>query len=73
MAAASAFNGFTPTDKMYVCSVQPEYFEGLIAGPTEAETSTPVMESGSSQVSKERSVPSDDDAVNEEKKEDVMC
>ena len=33
MAAASSFNGFTPTEKMYVCSVQPEYFEKLIAGP----------------------------------------
>lgn len=39
MAAASSFNGFTPTEKMYVCSVQPEYFEGLIAGP-ESETPT---------------------------------
>jgi hypothetical protein len=33
MAAASSFNGFTPSDKFYVCSVQPEYFEQLIAGP----------------------------------------
>lgn len=33
MAAASSFNGFTPTERMYVCSVQPEYFEKLIAGP----------------------------------------
>jgi len=33
MAAASSFNGFTPTDNYYVCSVQPEYFEELIAGP----------------------------------------
>ncbi|CAB9516488.1 Antizyme inhibitor 1 [Seminavis robusta] len=33
MAAASSFNGFEPTEKMYVCSVQPEYFEELIAGP----------------------------------------
>lgn len=39
MAAASSFNGFTPTEKMYVCSVQPEYFEGLIAGP-ESEATT---------------------------------
>ena len=37
MAAASSFNGFEPTEKMYVCSVQPEFFEGLIAGPPEAE------------------------------------
>lgn len=35
MAAASSFNGFTPTEKMYVCSVQPEYFQELIAGPAE--------------------------------------
>lgn len=35
MAAASSFNGFMPTEKMYVCSVQPEYFESLIAGPGE--------------------------------------
>jgi ornithine decarboxylase len=33
MAAASSFNGFTPTERMYVCSVQPEYFEKMIAGP----------------------------------------
>lgn len=33
MAAASSFNGFTPSEKFYVCSVQPEYFEQLIAGP----------------------------------------
>jgi ornithine decarboxylase len=33
MAAASSFNGFNPSDRMYVCSVQPEYFESLIAGP----------------------------------------
>mmetsp|Transcript_40292 Transcript_40292/g.115775 ORF Transcript_40292/g.115775 Transcript_40292/m.115775 type:complete len:687 (-) Transcript_40292:40-2100(-) len=40
MAAASAFNGFTPTEKFYVCSVQPEYFEDMIKGPTvESETS----------------------------------
>ena len=26
-AAASDFNGFTPTEKFYVCSVQPEHFE----------------------------------------------
>ena len=35
MAAASAFNGFTPSEKMYVCSVQPEHFEDLIKGPEE--------------------------------------
>ena len=35
MAAASSFNGFVPSDIMYVCSVQPEYFEGLIAGPAD--------------------------------------
>ncbi|KAG7340727.1 orn/DAP/Arg family decarboxylase [Nitzschia inconspicua] len=33
MAAASSFNGFVPTDKFYVCSVQPEYFEEMIKGP----------------------------------------
>ena len=33
MAAASSFNGFEPTVIMYVCSVQPEYFEDMIAGP----------------------------------------
>lgn len=33
MAASSSFNGFTPTEKFYVCSVQPEYFEDLIKGP----------------------------------------
>jgi len=32
-AAASGFNGFSPSEKAYVCSVQPEYFEALIAGP----------------------------------------
>mmetsp|Transcript_21181 Transcript_21181/g.24170 ORF Transcript_21181/g.24170 Transcript_21181/m.24170 type:complete len:664 (+) Transcript_21181:137-2128(+) len=39
MAAASSFNGFTPTDKTYVCSIQPEYFASLIAGPKEEEKS----------------------------------
>lgn len=33
MAAASAFNGFTPSEIFYVCSVMPEYFEAMIAGP----------------------------------------
>ena len=33
MAAASCFNGFTPSEKFYVCSVMPEYFEAMIAGP----------------------------------------
>jgi hypothetical protein len=37
MAAASSFNGFTPTEKFYVCSVQPEYFERLMAGPVTEE------------------------------------
>lgn len=37
MAASSAFNGFTPTEKFYVCSVQPEYFEDMIKGPDAAE------------------------------------
>lgn len=33
MAASSSFNGFTPTEKFYVCSIQPEYFEDMIKGP----------------------------------------
>jgi len=34
MAAASSFNGFTPSEKFYdVCSVQPEFFEQIVAGP----------------------------------------
>lgn len=32
-AAASSFNGFEPSKKFYVCSVQPEFFESIIAGP----------------------------------------
>lgn len=32
-AAASTFNGFETSEKFYVCSVQPEYFEKMIAGP----------------------------------------
>jgi hypothetical protein len=32
-AAASSFNGFQPSKKFYVCSVQPEFFESIIAGP----------------------------------------
>ena len=36
MAASSAFNGFAPSEKFYVCSVQPEYFEGMIKGPEES-------------------------------------
>lgn len=37
MAAASSFNGFAPTEKFYVCSVQPEHFEQILSGPAEAE------------------------------------
>ena len=37
-AAASAFNGFTPSEKFYVCSVQPEFFEALIEGPPPDDT-----------------------------------
>ena len=37
MAAASSFNGFEPTEKMYVCSVKLDFFESLIAGPSEDE------------------------------------
>jgi Pyridoxal-dependent decarboxylase, C-terminal sheet domain len=33
MAAASSFNGFVPSERFYVCSVQPEYFEAIIEGP----------------------------------------
>ena len=33
MAAASSFNGFTPSAKLYVCSVQPHFFEAMAAGP----------------------------------------
>ena len=32
-AAASGFNGFAPTQKIYICSVMPKYFERIIAGP----------------------------------------
>lgn len=38
MAAASSFNGFNPSEKFYVCSVQPEYFEEIIKGPEGAST-----------------------------------
>ena len=30
MAAASSFNGFTPTEKFYVCCVQPEHFDQIL-------------------------------------------
>lgn len=33
MAAASSFNGFVPSDRFYVCSIQPDYFNALIEGP----------------------------------------
>jgi ornithine decarboxylase len=32
-AAASSFNGFEPSAKFYVCSVRPENFEKMLAGP----------------------------------------
>lgn len=32
-AAASSFNGFNPSAKFYVCSVRPENFEKMVAGP----------------------------------------
>jgi diaminopimelate decarboxylase len=38
MAAASAFNGFTPSEKFYVCSVPPDYFDALIKGPKETDS-----------------------------------
>lgn len=37
MAAAGSFNGFTPSEKLYVCSIPTEYFETLIAGPEAKE------------------------------------
>jgi diaminopimelate decarboxylase len=40
MAAASAFNGFTPSEKFYVCSVAPEFFEDLIKGPVLSDSDT---------------------------------
>lgn len=55
MAAASSFNGFTPSEKFYVCSVMPEYFEAMIAGP-DAKISSDVMH--------------DEQSVVEEKKEE---
>jgi hypothetical protein len=39
MAAASSFNGFTPTEKFYVCSVQPEYFEKMALGDEQQASS----------------------------------
>jgi hypothetical protein len=66
MAAAYSFlNGFTPTEKMYVCSVQPEYFEGLIAGPTESGTTAAGPD--------EKVMPEDEPVLSEEKKEDLVC
>jgi diaminopimelate decarboxylase len=44
MAAASSFNGFVPTEKFYVCSVQPEYFEDLIKGPEQLDENEPIEE-----------------------------
>ena len=32
-AASSTFNGMERSEKFYVCSVQPEFFESIIAGP----------------------------------------
>jgi diaminopimelate decarboxylase len=42
MAAASAFNGFTPSEKFYVCSVAPDYFDTLIKGPGTSDSETEV-------------------------------
>ena len=36
-AAASSFNGFDPSPKFYVCSVRPENFEKMVAGPAPEE------------------------------------
>jgi diaminopimelate decarboxylase len=33
MAASSSFNGFNPSEKLYVSSVSPDFFEALIKGP----------------------------------------
>jgi hypothetical protein len=40
MAAASSFNGFTPSEKFYVCSVQPDYFDALFKGPGAVDVET---------------------------------
>jgi Pyridoxal-dependent decarboxylase, C-terminal sheet domain/Pyridoxal-dependent decarboxylase, pyridoxal binding domain len=40
MAAASSFNGFTPSEKFYVCSIPPDYFDALIKGPSDVYTET---------------------------------
>ena len=32
-AAASAFNGFQPSEKLYVCSVPPNFFTAILSGP----------------------------------------
>jgi hypothetical protein len=37
MAAASSFNGFTPTEKFYVCSVKPKYFDQILADTLSSE------------------------------------
>merc|ERR1712127_93931 len=34
MAAASCFNGFTPTERFYVCSIPPKFFEKMVVGPS---------------------------------------
>ena len=36
-AAASSFNGFGPSPKFYACSVRPENFEKMVAGPDPEE------------------------------------
>jgi len=56
-AAASDFNGFTPSDKFYVCSVQPEHFEQYMTsnGPKErAEDSTRNSSVGSTSSAEEK-------------------
>ena len=37
MAAASSFNGFAPSEKVYVCSIHPEYIEKMMEGPDVVE------------------------------------
>ena len=68
MAAASSFNGFTPTEKMYVCSVMPEHFEELIAGPDAEEVAAASSNSTGTVTAKTTGTTED---ASEEKKVDV--
>lgn len=42
-AAASSFNGFTPSKKVYVCSVPPKFFEKIIVGPPDVQIPAQMM------------------------------